>query len=452
MDESNEVYSIGIDIGTTSIKCCALGSDARVISEKSAVHDAWIKRESHIYREQDPLKIFHVLLALLKSMKLKYSSNIIVSIVGQMHGIVFWNGQNLTAGKFICSPLITWMDERVPKEFVNSLPRWNCGELHVGFGMVTLAWLHSSDNLKTEWTCCGTVMDMLISYLSQSSDAFIGVQNAYSWGYCSYDGYWTLPEKLIPPHLLPTIRKTDEVVGLVKRSDFDLPVGAQLLSSCGDLQSTVYPVLETGTAVFNFFKVLNLGTSAQLCFASEVDQAPSTSLLTEPFFGNKRLIVAASMNGGNAIDIIAQKMIEWASELVSDNKSLKVDYNKLNDILTKPEKCTSSVVRVEPIFLPERGSTATSCISGISPRTTVNEVFQGIACGIVCNLFRLLPPQELQRWNVKRVILAGNANKTCFVREITQQCEGRLQILTGFTNTCSAAYGAALRALHVSRL
>lgn len=70
--------------------------------------------------------------------------------------------------------------------------RWDYGSLHIGFGMVTLAWFHSSGQLNTAWTCCGTIMDMVICYLSQISNAFIGIQNAYSWGYCSYDGYWTV--------------------------------------------------------------------------------------------------------------------------------------------------------------------------------------------------------------------------------------------------------------------
>ncbi|VDO51870.1 unnamed protein product [Onchocerca flexuosa] len=140
------------------------------------------------------------------------------------------------------------MDERVPVEFLDSLPRWDCGSLHIGFGMVTLAWLHSSGQLNAAWTCCGTIMDMIICYLSQSSHAFIGIQNAFSWGYCSYDGHWTVSDELVPLHLLPTICSTEKIVGLVRRANFGLPIGAKLLSSCGDLQSTVYPLLEPGTA------------------------------------------------------------------------------------------------------------------------------------------------------------------------------------------------------------
>lgn len=71
--------------------------------------------------------------------------------------------------------------------------RWECGELHVGFGMVTLAWLHTCGQINAAWTCCGTIMDMLICYLAHLASSVIGIQNAYSWGYCTYDGQWTAP-------------------------------------------------------------------------------------------------------------------------------------------------------------------------------------------------------------------------------------------------------------------
>ncbi|MCP9257602.1 Sedoheptulokinase [Dirofilaria immitis] len=156
---------IGIDIGTTSIKCCVLDIRKKIRSEKSVVHNAWVKNGSNLHREQDPVKILNVLQNLLKSMEVKLSSKVAVSITGQMHGIVLWNGQDLAKGEFNCSPLITWMDERVPVKFLESLPRWDCGDLHIGYGMVTLAWLYSSGQFNSAWTCCGTIMDMIISYL-----------------------------------------------------------------------------------------------------------------------------------------------------------------------------------------------------------------------------------------------------------------------------------------------
>lgn len=56
----------------------------------------------------------------------------------------------------------------------------------------------------------------------------------------------------------------------------------------------------------HFILVLNLGTSAQLCIAHSSHNRAPPPLLTEPFFGSQKVVVAASMNGGSAIDIIAR--------------------------------------------------------------------------------------------------------------------------------------------------
>ncbi|EFO23065.2 hypothetical protein LOAG_05421 [Loa loa] len=346
------------------------------------------------------------------------------------------------------------MDERVPTTFLDSLPRWECGCLHVGFGMVTLAWLHSCGQLSAAWTCCGTIMDMVICYLLQSPNAFIGIQNAFSWGYCSYNGYWTVSNELVPMHILPTICSAEEIIGSVKRANFCLPTGAKLLASCGDLQTTVYPLLEPGTAV------LNLGTSAQLCFSPTIDHVVSTPLLTKPFFGEsgkKKIIVAASMNGGNTFSIsvfvlkeVEIKIVEWASQLISDAHDLQVDYEKLNNILSETGKCLSSTIDVQPVFIPERANNISSCISGISSSTTIEELLYRTASGIVSNLFRLLSPHQLREWGIKRIKLAGNASRNYFIDEIIRQCQGLLEVIASADTypKCNAAYGAALHALH----
>uniref|UniRef100_A0A915PKR2 Carbohydrate kinase FGGY N-terminal domain-containing protein n=1 Tax=Setaria digitata TaxID=48799 RepID=A0A915PKR2_9BILA len=452
MEETAVGDFVGIDIGTTSIKCCILDKNSRILTEKTAVHNAWLNDGSTLRREQDPVKILDVLHNLIKSMEVKLSMDVAVSITGQMHGIVLWNGEDLAKGKFTCSPLITWMDQRVPNEYLDSLPRWDYGNLHIGFGMVILAWLHSSGQLNEAWTCCGTIMDMTICYLSQSVHAFIVMENENLNAFLMSVMLVLLicrKDELVPIHLLPTICSTEKIVGSVRQASFGLPVGAKLLASCGDLQSTVYPLLEPGTAV------LNLGTSAQLCFVPTIDRTASVPLLTEPFFGKSRkekIIVAASMNGGIAIDLIAQKVVEWASKIVSGTNNLKVDYEKLNDVLSRVGDCSSSVV-VKPVFIPERADSALSYISGINSSTTIDELLHCTARGIISNIFRLLPPYQLREWGIERIRPAGNANKNYFIHEIVRQCQGILEVITtaDACSNCSAAYGAALHALHFLR-
>uniref|UniRef100_A0A0R3QE46 FGGY_C domain-containing protein n=1 Tax=Brugia timori TaxID=42155 RepID=A0A0R3QE46_9BILA len=195
-----------------------------------------------------------------------------------------------------------------------------------------------------------------------------------------------------------------------------------------------------------------LGTSAQLCFLPTINLIASAPLLTVPFFncGKKKIIVAASMNGGNAINLIAEKVVEWASQLISDRNDLQVDYQKLNDILNECKNCSSSTVDIQPVFLPERIDNVSSYISGINSSTTIEEILHRTASGIVSNLFRLLSPYQLREWGIERIILAGNASKNYFIDEIIQQCQGLLEIVASSNACpkCSAAYGAALHALH----
>lgn len=52
--------------------------------------------------------------------------------------------------------------------------------------------------------------------------------------------------------------------------------------------------------------MLNLGTSAQLCFVDSSDSTNRDKLLPSvdsfPYFNNSRLLVAASLNGGNVVE------------------------------------------------------------------------------------------------------------------------------------------------------
>lgn len=71
----------------------------RIIAEKSEVHDAWLRNESNAHREQDPVKILKTLNSLLKSIEVKLSWDLTVSMTGQMHGVILWNGCDLTDGQ-----------------------------------------------------------------------------------------------------------------------------------------------------------------------------------------------------------------------------------------------------------------------------------------------------------------------------------------------------------------
>ncbi|VDK50436.1 unnamed protein product [Anisakis simplex] len=396
--------AVGIDLGTTSIKVCAIDSSETVVEEKSAVHDAWIQNDSPDRKEQCAEKIFAKVIELLQSMRpnLKSVKNIVIT--GQMHGIILWNNDSLVAGEFSCSPLITWMDSRVPQQFIDSLPKWEYGDVHAGYGIVTLAWLYRNSLLDPKWNCCGT-------------------------------------NEIVPLDILPKIVPNGTIVGIVRHNGFGLPTNAMVYASLGDLQATVYPLLTNDSAV------LNLGTSAQLCFRYNGDHRKflKDHLLFEPFFDDFKLITAASMNGGNAVHLLAEKILEWASALSVDHiisDRLTLDFEKFEQILNSSSK-QSSLINVEPTFYEERSEHLPSVISGLRSDTSIAELLHATAKGVIANLNRLLSTEILHSNGITRLILAGNANKepySTYIKEIFKDFE----ICASDQSKASAAYGAAL--------
>lgn len=106
--------------------------------------------------------------------------------------------------------------------------------------------------------------------------------------------------KLVPTRLLPRIVPADAQLGRFQMGHLGRPL---LFVPVGDLQCTVFEqVRRPGVAA------LHLGTSAQLVFCGTAEALPSHTehLLKEPFFRGRTLVVAASLNGGNAIQVVVQ--------------------------------------------------------------------------------------------------------------------------------------------------
>ncbi|VDN55124.1 unnamed protein product [Dracunculus medinensis] len=339
---------IGVDLGTNSVKICIIdkkNKSFRVIEEKSAPHNAWITPKNANESRQDAEKIIFTAIHLLKSLQEHIKGQfdqVNICVTGQMHGIVLWNAESLVQGKFRCSSLITWMDSSIPTEFILKLPKWREGELHQGYGMVTLAWLHKNHLIDIHWNRCGTIMDMFNCYITQKDECIMGIQTAFSWGYCDYFGRWTVQDGIVPMSLLPRISFRLRRIGVVGLADMGIARKANVFVSTGDLQCTAAPV-HSGCAG------LNLGTSAQLfcrmSYGYRIEKLPSSSLIEIPFFNQQRLLVAASLNGGNSIELLAK---------------------------AKPrEKPTCSV---QPTFYGERDANILAAITNLQPKTSISDV------------------------------------------------------------------------------
>ena len=183
--------SLGIDIGTTTIKVCIV-RNFDVLESFSASHNAQVVT-SHLFNEQNPEIILGVVDHCLTQLQLIKEVDKIC-VTGQMHGVLMWEKKDcleiienptlLTLFRnyiYANTNLITWQDQRCGKAFLESL---SCSSLSTGFGLASLLWLQNeAPNIFNLYNSCGTIMDFVVCLLTLKKKPSMSVHNANSWGY-----------------------------------------------------------------------------------------------------------------------------------------------------------------------------------------------------------------------------------------------------------------------------
>lgn len=197
MDEN---LSLGIDLGTTSIKACLYR-----IRDETLVSSVIKPTESNIPSdigpsgsEQDPSAILTALQLCLTQIPFQQRRCVkCIAVSGQMHGVMLWKKQH---ADFPCysndtdgfnlhgnSQLFTWQDQRCNPEFLATLPEPDSHlPVNTGHGCATLFWLIKNKPnfiVDGKYTHAGTVMDYLVWILCGLDRSVMTVQNANSWGY-----------------------------------------------------------------------------------------------------------------------------------------------------------------------------------------------------------------------------------------------------------------------------
>ncbi|KAJ8947007.1 hypothetical protein NQ318_019088 [Aromia moschata] len=292
-----EQYTLGIDIGTTSVKVCIVSTKtSEVIAQHVKDTQSNIPSDTGPGgNKQDVPKIISALnlcVSKLPKQHLQYVSKI--GICGQMHGIMFWkNEEGRMAWDMIekdksvrydvvqgrVSALYTWQDNRCDPEFLASLPKPQ-SHLNVssGFGTATIFWMLPDlvtkqrrksilpEKLK-KYNCCGTIADFAVAMLCNLNKPTMSYQNAASWGYFDCANHkWNseiLQDSGFPMHLLPEVQASGEIAGRLAKNWHTIPKGTPI-----DAQ------LRPGTYSALYYRrwkppqdaVLNISTSAQICF------------------------------------------------------------------------------------------------------------------------------------------------------------------------------------------
>ncbi|KAF1333385.1 hypothetical protein FI667_g2785, partial [Globisporangium splendens] len=332
--------ALGIDVGTTAVKCAIVSRESRqvlavsnvVIDEVSSGDRALQHGEQCVERVMCAVQ--RALAALPEPLRQRVES---VGICGQMHGILWWRSDATTSqigkaldsqhdgedsssleglSKRAWSHLVTWQDQRCSPAFLKQCAAKiaaaaaggsSSTPLATGYGMATYAHAlaHAPETLDG-FDACGTIQDFLAFALcghASHRESTIDSTNAASWGCFNVnDSNWSVQAVTalqIPFEMLPTVKQPGEIIGSVATENkFGLPSGIPVHVPIGDHPSSVITAIvqqqqpATGTATLDANQtsyardglaallVVNFGTSAQLAMVlseDEVRQIRSTN-------------------------------------------------------------------------------------------------------------------------------------------------------------------------------
>ncbi|XP_059048689.1 sedoheptulokinase-like [Achroia grisella] len=454
---ADKKYILGMDIGTTSVKLCVYDPDTNeLVAKQNKDTAANIPSDQGIEgNKQDVPKIVsavHYCVSRLPRDVLRHVTKI--GVCGQMHGVVLWkNGAwekvekdgnviRFEAIRENMSALYTWQDSRCKPEFLDTLPK---PESHLkcysGYGCATLLWMlkHKPDKLKN-FEYSGTVQDFVVAMLCDLNTPIMSDQNAASWGYFdTKNNKWNtdiLQSIDFPVNLLPKIMKSGDFAGKLNSSWNGIPEGIPISVAMGDLQCSILSTLEN-----EYDAVLNISTSAQLAItADNISDLGCNTIEHLPYFKNKYLVVAASLNGGNVLATFVKMLQQWMLEFGFPIPQSKV-WEKLIALgLEAPE----STMTINPQLLGERNfPLAKASVENIDlSNINLGQVFRSLCDSLVANLHFMMPKEILRKANINRIV--GNGSGLSRNAVLQKAVEHHYSLPLVFTSGGDAAKGAAI--------
>ncbi|XP_054857580.1 sedoheptulokinase [Eublepharis macularius] len=457
---------LGIDMGTTSVKVALVEETDQgpaVIKSCTKETQAQVEGQSGPQGdEQDVKKIVAALNECLEALPQHCLQRVCrIGISGQMHGIVFWKagrgckwtgsgtGQRFEPQEVSC--LITWQDGRCSSSFLSSLPPPRSHlSVATGFGCATVYWyLRNSPDFLKRYDVAGTIHDYVVTMLCGQEQPRMSVQNAASWGYFNTtQKTWNmdiLGESQFPLHLLPKVVEPGDLAGETSCTWHAIPKGTEVGVALGDCQCSVYSCMPQSTDA-----VLNFGTSAQLTMQAPFGFQPGDSpdpcspVAYFPYFGNRYLAVAASLNGGNVLATFVDMLAEWMAELGLEVPHSVLFPRAIQAALAQADTALSirPTVFGERHVPEQRGSVTDIVASDLS----LGHVTRALCRGVVQNLNSMLPSERLLEMGAKRILASGSALSRNEV--LRQEVEKMYPFPVVYGKDMDAAVGAALVMLH----
>lgn len=433
------MFSIGLDIGTTSV-CGILHNTANgeIIKSITRENDSFIKTENSWEKIQSPDRLIEILYSILDEL-LKAEQNVVsIGLSGQMHGIVY-----IDADGNAVSPLKIWQDGRGNLEFKNGktyaqyMSESSGYQLATGYGAVTYFYDLQNGLVPENAVSFCTIHDLAAMKLTASKKPLMHPSNAASLGL--YDIKANLfDEKSISKlglnfYMFPTVCNGYTVMGYYKGIPVSVALGdnqASFLGSVSDMDNSI---------------LVNVGTGSQIsCLVNTPPE--NSSLDCRPLLDNSYIIAGSSLCGGRAYAILEKLFREIATTV--SGCEIGSAYPAMDRITENLEYCDNPL-NVSTLFSgtranpDERGKIENIGIENF----TMTALCDGVMCGIADELFDFYSAMKPYLCGEKTIMVAsGNGVR------VNIALQKRFERIFGMSlktplHKEEAAFGASLYAL-----
>jgi len=276
------MYSIGIDIGTTSICGVLLNSTTGEIKKSVTLNsESFIKSDKPWEKIQDvsiiEKKTFDILNSLFDEADGKVES---VGISNQMHGILYINAD----GECV-SPLYIWQDERGNQPYKDGKSYAQYLNSFAGYGLVTDFYNRENGIVPENAEFCCTVGDYIGMKMCGSKKPVMHISNAASFGcFDINENRFTIDNGMLP-------EVTDEFTVLGEYR------GAKVIAAIGDNQASFMG------SVSGSIPLVNVGTGSQVSYLND-KPVIGENIESRPYDGKRFLVVGCSLCGGRAFALL----------------------------------------------------------------------------------------------------------------------------------------------------
>ncbi len=436
------MFSIGLDIGTTSV-CGILhnAANGEIVKSITLKNDSFINSENTWEKIQSPERLIEILNSILTELLSEEKKVVSIGVTGQMHGIVYLDKDVNTVG-----PLKIWQDGRGNLEFKNGktyaeyMTEKSGYSLATGYGAVTYFYDLQNGLIPEKAVTFCTIHDLAVARLTGNKSPLLHTSDAASLGLFDIENNCfdknAIENLGLSFDMFPSVCNGYTVAGEYNGIPVSVAIGdnqASFLGSVDDMENAL---------------LVNVGTGSQI--SCLVNTPPKNSKLDcRPLACNNYILAGSSLCGGRAYAIL-EKLFREVAQAVSGDE-IKSAYPAMDKIM---EDC----VKVEnPLEIDTRfsGTRNDPTIKGSIKNIDINNLTIASLCdgfmrGMVNELYNFFYEIKPLLEKEKSIMIAsGNG-----VRSNKPLCK-RFEEIFGIplkipAHSEEAAFGASLYALVAS--